>query len=323
MANRLKGGDFQRCSRCGGKAVVSVRYTGEFLCKKCFSLWVEKRVKNRVKKLNLIKPGDKVAVAVSGGKDSTLALYFTVKFAKEVGGVEVFALTVDEGIKGYRDRAIKVLRENVERLEVEHVVVSFKEEYGYTLDQLANVKVKGVRSPCTFCGVFRRRLLNKVAREAGANKLATGHNLDDEVQTFLMDMLRGDIFSLAKMVSHPQHPRPGMVPRIKPLAEIPERENALYALLNGIPFYIGECPYATPSLRWLIREKLNEIEETMPGFKVGLAGEIQRVIPAIADEALKGFSINFCRTCGEPTSGEICKACELLKRVNAILHSTT
>ena len=134
-------------------------------------------------------------IAVSGGKDST-ALLFSMHKILSGRDVELVAITVDEGIAGYRDDTIKAARSIAGQLGVEEHVVSFREEYGYDLDDM----VVGKRvAPCTFCGVFRKHALNRAAKHLGADRVATGHNLDDEAQSVMMNYLKGDLERLMRL----------------------------------------------------------------------------------------------------------------------------
>jgi uncharacterized protein (TIGR00269 family) len=261
----------------------------------------------------LISPKEKIAVAVSGGKDSVIALHLIADYCKGKN-CEVAAVTVDEGIKGYRDHSLPVARENAEELGIEHVVASFKKVYGATLDEIVRLarKRKSKQHPCTYCGVMRRSLLNKAARELEADKLATAHNLDDEAQAIMLNYVRGD-FSRLHRLGPIYSQREGFVPRIKPMREIPEKEVALYALLKGIKVHLAVCPYAG-GIHTEIRDFINDFEVKHPNTKFMIVRMFDRMRPYIV-RALPSFALRRCQVCGEPTSGELCKACELLKEL--------
>ncbi len=261
----------------------------------------------------MIKPGDRVAVALSGGKDSTLTLYILKEMLNKVK-CELFAVTVDEGIKGYRDKAIEFAKRNTKELDLTHIIVSFKEIFGYTLNEIVekNKVLRGARGPCTFCGVFRRRALNILSRELKASKVATGHNLDDESQTYLMNFFRGDIESSLKM-NCDESISELFVKRIKPLSTTPEREIAAYALVKGIPFHMDECPYAQEGMRNVVRVHMNKIESTFAGSRENFYYFMNEIIKHLKTKEKMKFKLSSCILCGEPSSKEICKVCELLK----------
>ena len=142
----------------------------------------------------MVEDGERIAVAVSGGKDST-ALLFSLHRILAGRDVEMVAVTVDEGIAGYRDDTIIAARAIAAKLGIEQEIVSFREMYGYDLDEM--VVGKKV-APCTYCGVFRKNALNHTAKRLGASKVATGHNLDDEAQSVMMNYLKGDMERLMR-----------------------------------------------------------------------------------------------------------------------------
>ncbi|VVB69569.1 tRNA 2-thiocytidine biosynthesis protein TtcA [uncultured archaeon] len=292
------------CSRCGDQAVVSLPSR---LCQRHFLEDFERRVEDTVRKNEMVKEGDRIAVAVSGGKDS-VALLFCLQKILEGRDVELVAVTVDEGIAGYRDDTLKVAIKIAERLGIEQKIVSFREEFGLDLDEM--VQGKDV-APCTFCGVFRKSALNRTAKRLGANKVATGHNLDDEAQSVMMNYLKGDIERLMRF--RPSRVQPGLVPRIKPLACIPEKEIALYGMLNGIFAESRECPYARLSLRADVREMMNRLEDLFPGTKQSTMQGFER-ISELAKGKWAQIDLGACLECGEPCVKKLCKACELAKK---------
>ena len=300
-----------RCSFCGRSAVYNRRYEGVFLCDRCLTESVEKRFRRLMAEHKLVFPRERVAAAVSGGKDSVANLHMLAGYCKRLG-CELVAVTVDEGIRGYRDESVPIAKENAESLGVEHVVVSFKEAFGMTLDRivrLAKLRKTGLNA-CTYCGVARRSLLNRAAREVGADKLATGHNLDDEVQAIMLNYIRAD-FSRLHRLGPIYTPREGFVPRIKPLREIPEKEVALYALLRGLKVHLAVCPYAG-GIHAEIRDFINDLEARHPNSKFMILRMFDRMKPYLAP-AVPAFEMKRCEACGEPTSANLCKTCELLR----------
>jgi len=304
----IQGGMF--CSRCSERAVVSQRYSGLHLCQNHFLEDFEQRVAETVQKNAMIQDGEKIAVAVSGGKDST-ALLLSLHRVLAGRDVELVAVTVDEGIAGYRDDTIEAARAIADRLEIRQEIVSFREEFGYDLDEM--VQGKNV-APCTFCGVFRKNALNRTAKTLGANRVATGHNLDDEAQSIMMNYLKGDIERLMRF--RPRRAQAGLVPRIKPLREIPEKETALYCMVNGVFTESRECPYADLSLRSDVRDMMNSLESQFPGTKQSTLQGFEK-IAEIAKKKGRWAQIDLgvCRECGEPCVKDLCKACELLERL--------
>ncbi len=296
--------------KCGKKAIIFRRYSGEKLCERCFNKSMIDRVKKVIRKYSLIEKNDRVCVAVSGGKDSLVLLHILKKLSEKYP-FDLIALTIDEGIKGYRDKAIETVKRNCKLLGIESRVYSFKKELGYPLDEI--VKKDRELSSCSYCGVFRRYLLNKKTRELGCNKLAVGHNLDDEVQTILMNFLRGDLSRFGRTGPYYIYLNERFVPRIKPLREIPEKENVVYALSNNIEVEFSTCPYSGEAYRNNIREFLNKMELEQPTTKYSLLRSYDKIYSLLAKSLAK--KLKYCEKCGEPTIGNVCKTCEFLEKL--------
>ncbi len=265
------------------------------------------RVRRVVNDYELLKSGDKIAIALSGGKDSVLTLHLLHEF-KEEFNLKLVAITIDEGIKGYRENGIEVARENARILGIKLVEKSFALEFGHSLDQISDM----YKSSCIPCGVFRRYLLNKTAYQLGADKVATGHNLDDEIQSFLMSFARADYRRFSKFGPKLQQIHPQLIPRIKPLWKIPEKDVGIWAVLNNIPVHFAECPYAHKSLRGKLKNYLNNLEEESPGTKMAILESFEKTFKS------KNAQVKLveCEKCGEPSSLNICKACEMLGQIN-------
>ena len=293
------------------------KYSGQKLCKKCFGKSIETKVRATITKHHMLEFNDRLAVAVSGGKDSLSLLHILAKLQKYRPKTTLTAVTVDEGIKGYRDEALDIAIENCKTLNIPIYITSFKELFGVTLDELiTKVQSKGPTelTPCAYCGVLRRRAMNTAAREVNATKIATGHTLDDETQTTLMNILRGDTTRLSKEKPITNKAHHLLVRKIKPLCEIPENESALYAYTKKITFQDTPCPYASDALRNDIRTMLNNIEEKHAGTKFTISRTMERLRPAIEQIAIKE-DFKTCKECGEPSAQELCKICEMLQQI--------
>jgi len=298
------------CNVCNkGKVVYFRAYSGERLCSRCFTKTFEKRVAKTIAKYDMLRYDDRIAVAVSGGKDSLALLRVLAKIEAKFPESSIVAITVDEGISVYRDEAIKNAEDFISKMgNIEHVKVSFKELFGFTLDDVVrngDVDRAGIK-PCTVCGILRRRALDIAARQVGASVIATAHTLDDVVQTYLMNMFRGDIdkqpFGIRMEIE-------GFVPRVAPFKLTPESEVVMYAYLHNIPFQSYVCPYARTSMRDMIRNFLTEYEENYPGTLYTALTSFEKLIKP------SSVSLQKCEVCGVPTSRRICRACEILKQL--------
>lgn len=296
------------------RAEVLQPHAGLKLCRECFTADLVARASGEIFRHNMIRRGEKILLAISGGKDSfaLLDIMSMIYDPELLGGV-----TIVEGIASY-NRAEHV--EEIKRLGAERgleiVVYSLKELWGASVDEMVeSSRAKGLRiSPCTYCGIHRRKSINLIARELGYDKVATAHNLDDEVQTIMINMLRGDLERL--LTNHPKRLKGSrlFVDRIKPLRKIYERETAVYAYLAGYRPQEVECPYLElqPSLRTKVREILYEIERERPGTLLKILEWYDIAFdPSRAVKTLQ--ELPSCRVCGEPTSPgrQLCKSCEL------------
>lgn len=277
-----------KCVKCDSKVVFNN------LCKDHFVSYFEEKVFNTIKEFDLLHKRDKVCVAVSGGKDSVVLLYLLHKQGYNVSG-----LAVDEGISGYRAETLSFLKNFCSDRGIPLVVKSFKEEFGKMLDEMNHDG-----PACNACGTFRRFLLNKYSQ--GFDKVATGHNLDDEVQAVLMNLFKAqiDLFDRQGPITREAA---GFTRKIKPLYYLKEKEIMAYAFLHGFNVPMDECPYAKLSFRSRVRDFINLEEESSPGSKL-------RVIEKFLELRKHNNHIlitDKCDECGFPSEGSVCKACRL------------
>jgi len=264
-------------------------------------------VRRTISKYELLKPMDRIAVAVSGGKDSLSLLKILQKIERDFPRASLVAISVDEGIPVYRDEALSFAEEFTARLNVKLLKVSFKELFGFTLTEAveSGVAEELKLQPCSICGVLRRKALTVAAKLVKATVIATAHTLDDIVQTYFLNLMRGDAriqpIGLRREVE-------GVVPRAAPFRLTPEREVVFYAYLNNVPFQTHTCPYARTSMRDQIRSFLTSYEERYPGSLYAALNAFEKIVAIQQQE-------NLCEICGEPTSRKICRACEIEMKV--------
>lgn len=276
--------------------------------KSSFNRYVEDNVFETIEKYGLIRPGEKIMIGVSGGKDSILTLHMLNKYQKEHDDTfEINAVCIDEGIKGYREEGIKTARENCKKLDIPLTVYSFKKEWNYDLDDISDV----YKSTCMPCGVYRRHLLNKISSDNDCDKIATGHNMDDEIQSFLMTFARNDRNKFPKFGPKLDKIHEKMVPRIKPLWRLPEKDVGTWCVLNDIPIHDQECPYSVTSLRSEVKLLLNKIEEKEKGTKINIFRSFEKTFNVRQENVV----LNTCDFCGQPTARSPCKACEITEEI--------
>lgn len=214
------------CSSCqAARAVLKRPKNNDQLCRDCFYAVFEEEVHHTITSLGLFKRGERVALAASGGKDSTvLAHVVTTLNQRHDYGLDLFLLSIDEGISGYRDDSLETVKRNEQTYGIPLVVVSYKQLYDWTMDEI--VAQIGTKNNCTFCGVFRRQALDRGAVLSCADKIATGHNADDIAETVLLNMLRGDVPRLGRCSSAITG-EDGGLPRVKPFKYAYERRRRL------------------------------------------------------------------------------------------------
>ncbi|MGH9920616.1 MAG: TIGR00269 family protein [Nitrososphaerales archaeon] len=311
------------CSRCReAPSYYTRRYSGESLCAACFQETTVEKVRRTISKYGMLRGGERVGVAVSGGKDSLSLLKILHELNSRLGSggrSELVAITVDEGVKGYRDEAIEHTRALCEQLGVELVLVSYSGLFGFSLDQALDWKDEREVSSCSMCGVFRRRAIDEAAAKAKVEVVATAHNLDDYVQTFMMNLLHGDVDRLG-WLDPSAHDDGFPARRVKPLTEVYEEEVALYAYLSKIPFQSASCPYMHEALRSEVRDYLNELESKHPGMKNVLLASALDVTSRLSKDARNGDDVSRkttvpCAKCGKPSSKGVCGVCRMTDMV--------
>lgn len=294
------------------------RYSGEALCSQCFRDSIVEKTKRTISRYSLLRHGERVGVAVSGGKDS-LSLLKVLHGLSRQNGSELMAISVDEGVKGYRDEALDHAKTLADQLGVKHVTVSYRELFGYSLDEALHWKSERNLSSCSFCGVFRRRAIDEAAAKANVSVVATAHNLDDYVQTFLMNLMHGDVEKIGW--SDPSYFDDSFpIRRVKPFMEIYEEEIALFAYLSGIPFQSTSCPYMHEGLRSEVRDYLNELEAGHPGMKNVLLRSSLEVVSRFNTTSNKHAVP--CARCGKPSSSGLCSACRMRELLDQHINYT-
>jgi uncharacterized protein (TIGR00269 family) len=298
----------EKCDKCRSSAIIFQRYSGMHLCSVHFDEDVRRKIRESIRETGVFARRARVAVALSGGKDSSVLLCVLKDLFSKRKDVELVAIMIDEGIEAYRPKTLGFAKALAERLEVPCVIRSLKEAFGVTADEVASQEQD--QSTCSFCSVMKKGLLNKAARELNADALATGHNLDDEAQVVFQSYIKGDIDSLFRL--KPRRPQPGQVPWIKPLRRIPEEETALYATMHGLSFDSMVCPHAKDAMCPEVKNMLNDFEARHPGTKYSLLRSLDRMLDLQPDSV---FLATPCQRCGEPCDGEVCQSCRMLTKI--------
>jgi len=283
-----------KCKNCKITAVIQ----NPNYCKVHFIQYFENKVKKTIAEFKLLNRKEKIAVACSGGKDSLAVLYILNKLEYNVA-----ALAVDEGISGYRDPSFEHLKKFCKKYKVKLKIYSFKKSFGKTLDKMHTENVGGM--PCTTCGTLRRYLMNKQSEKF--DKIVTGHNMDDEAQAVLMNLFKGQVYLMPRQGPITSEIK-GFTQKVKPLYFMKEKEVGIYSFLMGFLDKFVECPNAYLAYRIFIRDLLNEYETEKPGTKENIVRKHIEYMKILKKNRGK---INYCKECEEPSSQEVCKACQI------------
>lgn len=297
-----------RCRRCGEKAVLKMARHNTAACKACLNDYLLEQVKRAIHEFKMAEPGDRILVAVSGGKDSLTLWDVLIRLGYETAG-----LHIQQGIGDYSELSHQKTAAFAASRGIELIVHSLKEEEGAGVLELAELTD---RSPCSACGVMKRYNFNRIAHERGFDLLATGHNLDDEASRLLGNILRWQEDYLAKQSPALPAMHEKLVKKVKPLYRLAEREITAYAVLNRIDYVIEECPMSLGSKMLVNKEVLNQLEAESPGTKQAFyLGFLKR--QKQSDGSRPDQELRFCERCGQPTTAAVCSYCRILEKVKA------
>ncbi|OMJ26597.1 Cytoplasmic tRNA 2-thiolation protein 1 [Smittium culicis] len=286
------------CEICNlNKSIIKRPKTKQSICKSCFFMVFEEEVHKTITENNLFKRGDRVAIGASGGKDSTVLAHIMKTLNERYDyGLELFLLSIDEGISGYRDDSLETVKRNKDQYNMELVVLSYKDLYGWSMDEI--VEAVGRKNNC-------------------ANQIITGHNADDIAETVLMNILRGDVARLARcteIISNSDD----LVSRSKPFKYTYEKEIVMYAYLNKLDYFATECTYSPNAYRGYARVFLKDLEAVRPSAILDIiySGELLTI-----KNKVKMPTQSTCKRCGYMSSNDLCKACVLLQGLNSGLSA--
>jgi len=268
----------------------------------------------------MLNPHDKIIVALSGGKDSITLLYNLKKNQEKLyRSNPLIALTIDEGIKGYRDKSVKFAIDFCKNFGIEHEIISFKDKIGKTLDEIINIKKKSENSKyaCNYCATIRRRLLNDGAKELGGTVLATGHNLTDIAETYLMNILHKRLNLISNQYIFKKKDLTAskyFIKKIMPLFRIPEEEIFLYVNIKNFNYSPSHCPYreSDPILRKRVLDFIQKCKEFSPEIEFNLLNGFLELSEILHNHYNKQSS-NSCQQCGYPCgTTNLCSYCSLI-----------
>mmetsp|Transcript_6895 Transcript_6895/g.14211 ORF Transcript_6895/g.14211 Transcript_6895/m.14211 type:complete len:351 (-) Transcript_6895:769-1821(-) len=310
------------CFECGiSRAAIRRPRNGHALCKSCFFVAFEEEVHETIVSERLFIRGERVAIGISGGKDSTVLAHVLQQLNQRHDyGVELVLVSVDEGIAGYRDDSLETVKRNQKQFDLPLLIVSYRDIFGWTMDEV--VAKTGRRGNCTYCGVFRRQALDRGAHHVGAQKLATGHNADDIAETVLMNLLRGDLPRLSRCVDAITGPTSAM-PRVKPFKRTYEKEIVLYAYHKKLDYFATECIYSPEAYRGHARQFIKDLEAVRPSSILDIVASAEMLSFSSEQAQAVMPTATLCSQCNYISSQPICKACTLLANLGQQQVKTT
>ena len=293
------GGNRMKCRRCKAPAVVELRRHNAAFCADCFLRHVREQVKRAIDGHDMFEPSDRILVAVSGGKDSLALWDILLELGYRADG-----LYLGLGIGEYSERSHRIASAFALERDAHLVEVDLARDYGFDVPTAGK---KGSRSTCAVCGLSKRYVFNRAAREGGYDVIATGHNLDDEAATLLGNTLRWQTDYIARQ--SPVLPaEEGFARKVKPLYRLSELETAAFAFLRGIDYVVEECPLVGGNTQLRYKDAMNHLESTSPGTKAQfLFGYLDRAAPLFATQ--DEVELVGCERCGQPTTGRFCAFC--------------
>lgn len=307
-----------KCKVCRAPAIIDIRRHNANFCDQHFLRYCRQQVERTIGELGMLEPGERVLVAVSGGKDS-LALW---DLLGELG-YEADGLYIGLGIGDYSDESAVYARDFARERSLHLIEVDLRLEHGFDVPTAAAVTR---RVPCSACGLSKRHLFDQAALDGGYDALATGHNLDDEAAVLYGNVMRWQTDYLARQ--QPVLPAGRGFPRkIKPLVRLSERETAAYCVVRGIDYQVEECPMAAGNKHLGYKEALNELERQSPGTKNAFyfgfldraAHRFQATPGEVAVDLVTATGesgpTGTCEQCGAPAGSDLCAFCRLSQRV--------
>ncbi|MDR7483627.1 MAG: ATP-binding protein [Armatimonadota bacterium] len=275
-------------------------------CAPHFLDWFEAQVQRAIERDRMFTRADRVLVCVSGGKDS-LALWDVLLRQ----GYQATGLYINLGIGDYSKASQEKAAAFAQTRGADLLVADLPADYGMGIEELA---AASGRVTCSACGLSKRYLFNKVARDHGFDVVATAHNLDDEAAVLLGNLIGGQVEALARQAPVLERTHPGLVKKVKPLYRLAERETAAYAVLRGIDYIVDECPNSIGARSLRLKEALNLLERDAPGTKQNLYWNfLEKLRPHLAT-APAPAELRACAHCGQPTTTEVCAFCRVTAR---------
>ncbi|MBR2930729.1 MAG: tRNA 2-thiocytidine(32) synthetase TtcA [Clostridia bacterium] len=228
-------------------------------------------VRRAVDDYNMIEEGDRIAVGISGGKDSLTLLEVLSELRRFYPKrFDIVAITIDMGFEGFD---LSQVREFARRLKVEYRIVK---------TDIAKIifDVRKEKNPCSLCAKMRRGSLHAEAVEAGCNKVALGHHYDDAVETFMMNLMFEGRLGCFSPVSYLSNRK---ITLIRPMIYATEKDVEYFTRKRSLPVAKSLCPEDHATERENMKKLLSELEKTNKGVK-------HRIFHAMCHAGIDGFA---------------------------------
>lgn len=219
-----------------------------------------------IDKYNMINENDKIAVGVSGGKDSLILLYALNKLKKFYPvNFEIVAITIDPCFNSINMYTSKI-KKFCDSLGVEYIIKN---------SNLGNIvfKESKVKSPCSLCSRMRRGILHNIAKEHSCTRLALGHHFDDAVETFFMNLLNGGKIGCFSPVSYLSRKDLFL---IRPMIFCKEKDILSVSTKYNLPVEKSSCPVDGKTQRQVTKKLIKSLENSYPDIKQKVLGAMQR-----------------------------------------------
>lgn len=224
-------------------------------------------MRKAIEEYNMIEENDKIAICLSGGKDSITMLYafknLQIFYPKKF---DIIAISIDPGFEFFNT---DFLQEICDKLEIPLFI-----EKSHAKEIVFDIRKE--KNPCSLCANLRRGVINSVAVREGCNKIALGHNQDDVLETFLLNLLYAGNIGTFSPVSYMD--RSG-VTLIRPLIYTPEKDTKRFVKKNNISVMPKVCPMDGTSKRESMKQMIFTLQKNIPMIRANLFGAIQRNLP--------------------------------------------
>ena len=223
-------------------------------------------MRKAIEEYNMIEENDKIAICLSGGKDSITMLHaFKALQRFYPRKFEIIAISIDPGFKFFDTKFLQKICDDleiplfIEESHIQEIVCDIRKE----------------KNPCSLCANLRRRIINSVAIREGCNKIALGHNQDDVLETFLLNLLYTGSIGTFAPISYMDRSK---ITLIRPLIYTPEKDTNRFVKKNNIKVMPKACPMDGTSKRESMKKQIFMWQKDIPMIRANLFGAIQRNI---------------------------------------------